>query len=61
MERTQLGLLNAGGVSQQLIGRREVAINGGLFRQLDLPSSILQSRHRTSGTVARPTLTPTSL
>jgi hypothetical protein len=61
MARTQLGLLNASGVSQQLIGRREVAIDSSMFRHLEDVSSIPHFRHRISGAPRDPTLTPTSL
>jgi hypothetical protein len=40
MERTQLGLLNAGGMSQQLIRRREVASGRGMFRHLEHVSNV---------------------
>jgi hypothetical protein len=41
VERTQLGLLNACGASQQLISRRQVAIRRGVFSHLEHVSSIL--------------------
>ena len=49
MERAQFFFLGAGGVSQQLIGRRKVASHRGVFGSIEQVTKVLVFRHGITG------------